>query len=495
MKKENRASLNRIIAMLSVVGGFIASSSAVPSLYTPAPSFNKKSKVVSTSFFHWYTSVEGQVSGPWLPFEGRPAWTGEPDWWEGQIKQTMMANIDMLYVHLIPSMEQQRMNFFMALNQLRSEGYDVPRIAPFLDPIITWNGKPNPNLATAVGKDDWVDQYIRFFNQYARANDDAYAADYLAKFDGRVVLDSWHPQLNLDNVTMLKRKDVMARLVLEFGSDSVFSNDIYMVSTVNSSPAYAFADEKVYQFEVHEYFDRNRFNGIKTAQVKPGYWDQNVRDPGYLLPRDGGKHYIRAWKSVNRDSSLSRVYVESFNEYDEGSGIYAADPNGSPWLKPGSGNTESDTWSSSNDPYEYIHTTAAGAAAFNDVPANDAQIIWNNFPDRMYVGQTQVVSVVVRNAGDVSWTAAAGYQFGDRAGTAALFGAGGRYPLDDNADEIPIYGGIFRGRPKTFEITLVAPTAPGTYTTRWGMVQDGGVEWFGDDLVRVITVATAPVDN
>ena len=486
MKNKSRISLFRILAIMMLVGGFIASSHAQTSLYTPNPSFNMADHVVSTSFFHWYTSGGGQLSGPWLPRQGRPAWTGEPDWWQEQIKQTMMANIDMLYVHLIPSTEQQRINLFIALNQLRSEGYDVPKIAPFLDPIISWNSQPNPDLATAAGKDDWTDQYIRFFNQYYSVNQDAYADDYIAKFDDRVVLDSWHPQLNLDNVPSFSRSDVMSRLQAEFGSSSVFSNDIYMVSTSLSNPNYNFVDEKIVQFERHEYFYTHLHNGIKTTQVKPGYWDSNVRNPGTLLPRDGGSHYIAAWNSVAGDSALSRVYIESFNEYDEGSGIYAADPTNSPWLKPGSGNTGSDTWSSTDDPFEYLYTTASGAAAFNETPNHDAKILWDDFPLSMLPGSTQTVTVVLRNAGDASWTAAANYKFGDKADGSAAFGAS-RYLLDDNADEIPLYGGIFRGRAKTFQLTLIAPTTLGTYETHWSMIQEG-LEWFGEDLVRTIVV-------
>ena len=63
--------------------------------------------------------------------------------------------------------------------------------------------------------------------------------------------------------------------------------------------------------------------------------------------------------------------------------------------------------------------------------------------------------------------------------------------LDDSDDEIPIYGGIFRGRPTTFEITLVAPSTPGSYETRWGMMQEKS-NWFGEELVHTITVTADP---
>ena len=53
------------------------------------------------------------------------------------IKEVMAANIDVLYVELIPYMEAQRVNLFLALNQLRREGWDVPKVCPFLDPEIS----------------------------------------------------------------------------------------------------------------------------------------------------------------------------------------------------------------------------------------------------------------------------------------------------------------------------------------------------------------------
>ncbi len=456
-------------------------------LYTPMASFNKADHVVSTTLFQWYTPTGGQLDGPWLPLEGRPLWTGLPDWWVKQIKQMMMANIDVLNVQLIPAFEQERINLFKALNQLRYEGYDVPKVSPFLDSKITWNGT-SVDVATVAGKDEFADQYIRFFNQYYGVNQDADAGDYLAKYDDQPLLGVYRVETVLTNAPSLTRNDVTSRLLAEFGSTSPFTNDIYMASAEFDDPTISFSDEKNSWFGVFDYYRKSTWAGVNAAMVKPGYWTQNYQSPGYFYPRDGGSHYIDSWNSVNSDSSLNRVYVETWNEYDQGSGIYAADPTNSPYIAPDNTSGNTDTWSSSNDPYEYIRTTAAGAAAFNDVPDNDAQIIWNDFPDRMYVGQTQVVTVVVRNAGDISWTAAAGYQFGDKAGASALFSTN-RYLLDDTADEIPIYGGIFRGRPKTFEITLVAPTVPGIYTTHWGMVQDGGAGWFGEDFSKTIEVA------
>ena len=142
----------------------LAVAQSLPSLYSRAPeNFTTDSHVVSTDVFTWFTSDGGQMSGPWQPLEGRAAWTGNVPFWEDQVKQMMSANIDILYVHMIDSFDQQRTNLFQALSDLRSQGYDVPKVAPFLDPTIIWNNQPPVDLATTAGKDAFVGEYTKFF--------------------------------------------------------------------------------------------------------------------------------------------------------------------------------------------------------------------------------------------------------------------------------------------------------------------------------------------
>ena len=226
-------------------------------------------------------------------------------------------------------------------------------------------------------------------------------------------------------------------------------------------------------------------------QVKPGYWDQNVRTPGYLLPRTGGSNYTNAWNNVNNDPTVNRVYIESFNEYDEGSGIYAAKIDTIYKSTTGGfNNTGNDVWSATNNPYEYLTTTATGAAQFNDDSALDAKIIWHNIPSQMQPNETFNATIVVRNEGNERWNAANNFKFGENENLdATLFGPN-RYTIDDTQDEIPIYDGIFRGRVKTFNLTVIAPNTPGVYQTNWGMLQEGNT-WFGDTLMLPITVTLA----
>lgn len=206
-----------------------------------------------------------------------------------------------------------------------------------------------------------------------------------------------------------------------------------------------------------------------------------------MFPRDGGSHYTDAWKSVNADATIDRVYIESFNEYDEGSGIYAARTD-SVYKKTDEGmnNTGNDSWSNTNDPYEYLKTTASGAAIFNDDEQLDSKIIWNNMPSEMEPNETIEVSIIVRNEGNEQWNSANNFKFKEVETDPILFDVTGNV-IDDTQNEIPVYGGIFRGRPLIFNMKLTAPSTAGTYTINWQMNKEGAA-WFGEKLTKQIQV-------
>ncbi len=495
-------------ALLLATSAAATAPAATPAgpLYTPAPSFAANDKVVSATVFHWFGSTDGQQLGPWRPLEGRPAWDGSVDFFKRQIKDIMDANIRVMYVHLMadPAHEQKRVNLFQAAAELRTQGYNVPKVAPFFDVPLTFIpqfGYTSPvDLNTAAGKDTFVNQYKRFFTQYWSVNTDPYADDYVAKIDNKPVLDVWHllPE-NVANRTSLTRADVESRLKSAFGAaHPMFNNGTYQVATaLNPNIQMPYADERIPQFETNEYLRTYRPDVLtpRTAQIKAGYWDQNLpdRQPGSILKRNGGAGYAGAWDTANATSNLRRINVESWNEYDEGSGIYEANP-GPPYISPYNGSGNTDTWSSTNNPREYIDRTAAGARVFTGTGDDrDASILYQDFPAKMYAGTTRNVSVVVRNEGDNQWTAAQGYKLGQKeiVPGETVFGAG-RFLLDDTKDEIPKYGGIFRGRPKQFDINIAAPAAAATYATHWQMLQEN-VAWFG--AVHTATIQVLPKVN
>ena len=98
----------------------------------------------------------------------------------------------------------------------------------------------------------------------------------------------------------------------------------------------------------------------------------------------------------------------------------------------------------------------------------------------MTPGESRIANLIVRNTGDNSWTAQGGYQLLQGENDTA-FVSEKRILLDDSKDEIATYGGIFRGRPKVFQVSLQAPNSTGTYATSWQMTQTDS-DRFGERL-------------
>src|ERR671916_489401 len=102
MSASSIRSLAASAVLLLAAAGVRAAT--VPPLYSANPSFQLNSRITSTTVFHWYSANDGQLAGPWRPAEGRAAWDGSVNFWKRQIKDIMDANVDLMYVHLVPSM-------------------------------------------------------------------------------------------------------------------------------------------------------------------------------------------------------------------------------------------------------------------------------------------------------------------------------------------------------------------------------------------------------
>ena len=314
---------------------------------------------------------------------------------------------------------------------------------------------------------------------------------------------------NVLNVSSLTRADLQSRLKSGLPGHALFQNmpttGTFMIDGCDQQHFNSgLEDERLAMFESNAYYSNDTWDtgigtkGSRAAMLHPGIWTQNIASPGVFVPRDGGSHYRDAWtQAVAARGTVKHAYVESWNDYNEGEGIYAASA-GPPLIV--SGNPNTDTWSSTNDPYEYIKTTANGARQFNDIPDLGSTILWHNLPTTMRPGQTLTVQVIVRNDGDSSWTGAAGFEFGEKSSKDSTLFMSGFTLINDNdpANEIyqtqdygygsiQGYGGIFRGRPLTFDLTLTVPMTLGAYATHWGMAEGG--TWFGGELLSQITVA------
>jgi hypothetical protein len=469
---EGRSSLG-----METVTPAVEPSTPPEPLLTRGAGFSRMQPFVGTTVFLWFTPSTGNLRGPWPPINSRRSWTGTADFWAGQLKQMMMANIDAIYVHCVDQYIEQRVEFFKAYAELRRNGWDVPKLAPFLDPYNLWENAPI-DVSTPKGKDAFVEPLIRFFAQYFEANDDHEADSYLLRIDGRVVLTTWWVAHILRNVEALSRLDVEARLVAALGSTArVFRNGVHAITTALIDPDLVFSDERMVVFSGYAYAIHSVHNGIDTWHVQPGYWDQNIRKPGYLLPRDGGKNYRRAWE-IAVANAPQRVYVESWNEYDEGSGIYAANPGA--LFRDLEMHDSTDVFSDRNDPFEYIRTTAAGAARINGRPAYDAHVIYCAAPDHVSVGTPFDVTVIARNDGNTPWR--------QRDDISLVCTDAGRLVatvrLNDAHDECALYDGIFRGRPKTFSLRIDAGAAPRELVLSLSM-KKGGTPFGHPHVVRV----------
>ena len=514
MRASPRRSCRRLstVLMCSGVLFLVATGPLLAQYFTPSASFSSTDRFVGAHVFHWYsvnntTLGDWEARGPWRPLEGRSQWDGSVAFYKRQIKDIMDAQIDVIHVHLwLPvsgdqQFENSRKNLFRALYLLRSAGYDTPKVVPFLDGALTWYSSNPVNLATTAGKNDFVNQYIRFFDQYFSKNTDAYAADYLAKINNKVILNTWHllyqpsSGFYISNYNNLSRYDVESRLSSHFsGSQPVFNNGVYMIGSY-AWPVPSWFDEITHQFSGNSYYETATRNGKRTACLKPGLWTENILANARFEPRAGGNNFWNALLTLNNQKNGSpKIYhavIESWNEYDEGSGIYEA--NTTPfYLYPPEGynpGTHTDSWSVyGNYPRSYIDQVANRAPVFTGAPTHDAEFIYHNIPASVSAGSTFNITVIVRNLGSNEWRKSTNYKLGIRDDSPFRTPGGGiRYLLNDSQDEIPKYGGIFRGRPRTFNVQVKAPTTQGTQYLKLKMVQEF-ITWFGEELVVPIQV-------
>ncbi len=419
------------------------------SLLSPGRSYGRYERFVCTTLFHWFTPTEGNVSGPWQPIEGRAGWTGSIDFWEEQLKQIVAANIDAVYVHLIDNFEAQRITFFQAYARLRARGWDLPSIAPFIDPFYLWRHAPI-DVATLEGKDTYCSHLIRFYDQFFAANQELGSEQMLLRIDGKLALSSWWIVGLLKNSEALLRSDVEQRLGSYFvGRNRYMGSGVYMIGTSLIDPDYGFVNERMVMFAGFSYCIHSVCNAVDVYHVQGGYWDQNIRQPGYLLPRDGGDNYRRAWDTVVANAAaVHRVYIESWNEYDEGSGIYASDPTAPVVNEVMHRNI--DVFSRTGDPYEYIRTSANGAAGFNGRIQWDARVLACQLASSASSSDIDCV-IILRNEGNRAWTTLDAVVV-----TVTLDGGLSRFPVPMPEDSVARAMGISRGRPVAVPLRLPA---------------------------------------
>jgi N-acetylmuramoyl-L-alanine amidase len=104
------------------------------------------------------------------------------------------------------------------------------------------------------------------------------------------------------------------------------------------------------------------------------------------------------------------------------------------------------------------------------------EYVSDTFPSVLSPGQSFTATVTLRNRG-VLWTEAKSIRLG---------AVGESDPFTTSTRSI-IAGEVGPGSTCTFSIPLVAPAAPGTYTTDWRMLREG-VTWFGPTVSKLVQV-------
>ncbi|GAB2864388.1 hypothetical protein GCM10027277_36420 [Pseudoduganella ginsengisoli] len=115
---------------------------------------------------------------------------------------------------------------------------------------------------------------------------------------------------------------------------------------------------------------------------------------------------------------------------------------------------------------------------------NDAALVSQSVPLTLAPGQNATVSIVMKNTGTNTWTAAGNYKLGSQnPGDNMTFNAG-RVLLGAGDSIAP-------GQQKTFTFNITAPTTPGVYNFQMRMVQEF-IEWFGEYSTNVaVAVGTS----
>jgi NADPH-dependent 7-cyano-7-deazaguanine reductase QueF-like protein len=152
---------------------------------------------------------------------------------------------------------------------------------------------------------------------------------------------------------------------------------------------------------------------------------------------------------------------------------------------PSSTGTAISQWRMVQDGVEWFGDYSPSLTLTVSAATNGAQFVSQSVPTTWTAGQTQTLSVTMKNTGSTTWTAANSYSLGylNASGT-TLWGIG----------RVQVSGSVAPGQTATFTFSVKAPTSSGTAISQWRMVQDG-VEWFGDYTPSLTLTVSAPTNN
>ncbi|HEU5321583.1 MAG TPA: DUF2934 domain-containing protein [Methylomirabilota bacterium] len=122
------------------------------------------------------------------------------------------------------------------------------------------------------------------------------------------------------------------------------------------------------------------------------------------------------------------------------------------------------------------------------IPDNGAQPVLVEVPTSMVAGRTYEAAVTMHNTGYSGWTV----------GGAAPYRLGAHNPTDNTTwrpdARVSLPADVPSNQRVTFRFTVTAPSAPGTYSFQWRMVQEWR-EWFGEPTRNVAVSVLSATDD
>ena len=345
-----------------------------------------------------------------------------------------------------------------ALDELTAEGHNPPKIGMFYDTTTLQQAddifnirNEKADLTTADGRNFFIKQIIDFFSLVP--------PKYWARIDGKPVifLYSANYAAAYDQSAFT---ELDARFAAAFGGLTPYVVRETSWSGVTTDSEYrwgaALAGPQVYD----------------TAAVGPGFDNSAVPGGGLYRDRSGGATYTADWATILATYTGNLVHVETWSEFHEATEIAASQEYGR----------------------QYIDLTQQYAAMFKGTwgGTDNAIVIDNTIPSQMYAGDTEIVSVTVKNTGTSTWSEADTFRLG-AVDDSDPFYSGNRVQLPAGVTVAP-------GETYTFEFTMTAPATAGDYTTDWQMVHDAA-GWFGEMHRETVSVSSGmpecnpPVDD
>jgi hypothetical protein len=472
-------------------GSVLASTSVHVTAGAAAPlpddfRFYPADHIVGSWMFTWFTGDPGWAcSSPWAPPETFAQWNGSPAWARKQMLDQMDANIDVVGLQMDWKDETTARayrwvnvrNAIEAARSLLEDGLRPPRIFPFVDTAIIASFFEEDNARTMnLGNASDLDFLYGHMQAFYAAMRDVMGVPFGpvagAEMGGKPFVGLWH-SVTIDGESDAVVAALKGRFLADFGVEPHF------VAHPNDWSALSGIDEITLMFGPPQHFfaGGRDVDGGETINIEAGFW--NPVSNTFYLPRQGGVNFLAAWEQAQaRRADVEHLYIDSWNETGEGSGIFEAQPVAYTAADTGPCgsfvNLHDDSWG--DGARFYIDTVSRNADLWNDAPGLDAAVVASDLPAAMAAGERRWVSVVVRNQGDTPWEDDGSFTLEPMTGASGwLLDA---QPVGLGTAELQHVGRVPRGAVAAFRFLVSAPCVEGPSSLSFQMARSG--EPFGE---------------